>query len=144
MADPGEKLPDLLEPVATAVAAGGGGPAAPEPLPLLGYLLTWLGASVAALLFAVWGVWDAALDLRAARRHRVAALVGQARANLTLALTFAAEASLYAVIGWGVVAGPVHIVLDGPASVVVLVPPLLLITRVLLLRVNRLRQDRLR
>lgn len=112
---------------------------------LLALLLTWLGSSGPAFLFALWGVWDAAVDLWAARRarRRRAGLVAQARANLALAGTFLFQGFVYAGLGVLIVLGPAHIRLTGPGSVVVAVPPLTLIVQVLILRANRVRQDRL-
>jgi hypothetical protein len=107
---------------------------------LIRILLTWLGASVPALLLAIWGTWDISWDTRAAHkvwgndRHR---LLWHAWTNLALSVTFLMEAVLYVLIGVGVVTGSLNIVLTGPASVIVLAPPLFLIFRLIVRRVNR-------
>ena len=116
----------------------------------LAVLLTWLGCSGPAFLLATWGVWEAWRDLRAAGRHRPRnglprlALVGQARCNLALALTFFLQGLVYLGLGLLVVAGPATVTLLGPASLVVLVPPGVLILQVLVLQINRVLQERLR
>jgi hypothetical protein len=107
---------------------------------LLTYLFTWLGASVPALMLACWGTWDITWDAVAA--HKVwgkerKRLLWHAWSNLFLSVTFLLEAILYVLIGAFVVQGSAHIVLEGPASVIVLAPPLLLISRLVARRLNR-------
>jgi hypothetical protein len=113
---------------------------------LVRLLALWLGASGPAFLVALWGVWEAWRDLRAAHRLHPPrlALVGQARANLALAGSFLLEGSLYLCLGLLIVAGSAHITLTGPLALIVLVPPGTLIFQVLTLRVNRVLQERLR
>src|SRR3954471_23104120 len=111
---------------------------------LLALLLTWLGASGPAFLFALWETGGAALDVWAVhRRRRPRSVVWQAWVNLALAGTFLFQGVVYLGLGVLVVLGPAHISLTGPGSVVVLVPPLVLIFQVAVLRFNRVRQDRL-
>jgi hypothetical protein len=133
---------DPIEEAVEAIAEQGAHPG--TVLPLVAYLVTWLGASIPAFLVAVWGVVDAWLDLRAAKRSRMAPLMGQARANLSLAVSLWFDALLYLLLGLGVVLGPLTITLTGPAALVVLYFPLMLIFRVIMLRYNRLRQERMR
>jgi hypothetical protein len=107
---------------------------------LIRILPTWLGASVPALLLALWGAWDISWDARAA--HKVwgegrRRMLWHAWTNLALSVTFLMEAALYVLIGIGVVTGSLNIVLTGPASVIVLAPPLFLIFRLIVRRVNR-------